>query len=176
MDNIFQFQQRDIWDSYYELSKATVLGSDDSIDSDIDQKNTKSKSPSQIDPYVTSYVCLMAPRFEEHLLLGDISSQLHTWMKDLCISYGWQLKFIDVKPEYLHWIMTVSITTYPNQFMKIVLRETSKKVFDDFPRFKVKNVSNQFWAPWYFVGVGEAPYSKNSIQSFIKQIRMEQGL
>ena len=37
-------------------------------------------------------------------------------------------------------------------------------------------MSNEFWAPWYFVGVGQAPYSQNTIQSFIRQIRMEQGL
>ena len=130
----------------------------------------------QTDPYITSYVCLLAPRFEEHLLTGDLSDQLHIWMKNICISFGWQLKFIDVKPKYLHWIMAVSITTYPTQFMKIVCHESSKRIFDDFPRFEHKNMSNEFWAPWYFVGVGQAPYSQNSIQSFIRQIRMEQGL
>lgn len=130
----------------------------------------------QTSPYVTSYVCLLAPRFEEHLLTGDLSEELHLWMKDICISFGWQLKFIDVKPNYLHWIMSVSISSYPTQFMKIVCQESSQRIFDDFPRFEKKNMSREFWAPWYFVGVGHAPYSQNSINSFIKQIRMEQGL
>ena len=130
----------------------------------------------QTDPYVTSYVCLLAPRFEEHLLIGDLSDQLHIWMKNICISFGWQLKFIEIKPKYIHWIMAVSITTYPTQFMKIVCQESSIKIFDDFPKFQQKNMSNEFWAPWYFVGVGKAPYSQDSIQSFIRQIRMEQGL
>ena len=130
----------------------------------------------QTDPYVTSYVCLLAPRFEEHLLIGDLSDQLYIWMKNICISFGWQLKFIDIKPKYLRWIMAVSITTYPTQFMKIVCQESSKRIFDDFPKFQQKNMSNEFWTPWYFVGVGKAPYSQDSIQSFIRQIRMEQGL
>lgn len=130
----------------------------------------------QTDPYVTSYVCLLAPRFEEHLLNGDLSDRLYVWMKDICISFGWQLKFIEIMPEYLHWMMTVSITTYPTQFMKIICQESSIKIFDDFPKFQQRNMSNEFWAPWYFVGVGKAPYSQDSIQSFIKQIRMEQGL
>ena len=130
----------------------------------------------QTDPYVTSYVCLLAPRVEEHLLTGDVSEQLHIWMKNICVSFGWQLKFIDIKPKYLHWIMAVSLTTYPTHFMKIVCQESSKKIFEDFPRFEQKNMSNEFWAPWYFVGVGKAPYSQDSIQSFIRQIRMEQGL
>ena len=72
--------------------------------------------------------------------------------------------------------MAVSITTYPTQFMKRVCKETSKRIFEDFPRFKDLNMSDEFWAPWYFVNVGQAPYSKDSIQSFIKQIRIQQGI
>lgn len=141
-----------------------------------EELDTQTGSLTEVDPYVTSYVCLMVPRFEEHQLIGDVSDQLHIWMRDICISFGWSLKFIDVKPECLHWIMSVSITTYPTQFMKIFLRETSKKIFDDFPRFKHRNVSNEFWAPLYFVGIGESPYPQSSVRSFIQQIRMEQGL
>lgn len=133
------------------------------------------ESLAQIDPYVTSYVCLLAPRFEEHLLVGDLSNQLHSWMNDICISFGWKLKFININPKYLHWIMAVSITDFPTRFMKTVRRESSKKIFENFPRFSQKNMSNEFWAPWYFVGVGELPYTQDSIQNFIRQIRIEQG-
>jgi REP element-mobilizing transposase RayT len=130
----------------------------------------------KIDLYETSYVCLLVPRFEEHLIIGDLSDQLNIWMKDICISFGWRLKFLDGSPDYLHWIMSVSISSFPAQFMKIVRRETSKKIFADFPRYKQKNMSNEFWAPWYFVGIGEVPYSQSNIQLFINQIRIEQGL
>lgn len=130
----------------------------------------------QIDPYVTSYVSLLAPRFSEHLLSGDIAEYLHVWMNEICISFGWQLQFIDVRPEYLHWIMAVSIGTSPTQFMKTVRSESSKKIFDDFPKFKQKNLSTDFWAPAYYVNVGQAPYSQKAIKSFIMQIRSHQGL
>ncbi len=127
-------------------------------------------------PYVTSYVSLLVPRFEEHLLIGDLPDQLYEWMKDICVSFNWQLQFINIRPECLHWIMAVSITTYPTQFMKKVCIESSRRIFDDFPRFKQKNMSNDFWAPWYFVNVGQAPYSQDAIQTFIQQIRMQQGI
>ncbi len=127
-------------------------------------------------PYVTSFVCLLVPRFEEHTLIGDLSDNLHTWMRDICVSFGWNLKHIEISPNYLQWIMTVSISTSPVEFMNIVCRTTSKNIFDEFPRFSQQNVSKMFWAPNYFVGVGHAPYSKSTIQSFIEQIRMEQGL
>jgi REP element-mobilizing transposase RayT len=158
-----------VFESKEQTQPSNDVDEQENIQSDLDYLQ-------QEDPYVTSYVCLLAPRFEEHLLMGDVSDQLYVWMRDICISFGWQLKFIDIKPKYLHWIMAVGITTYPTQFMKTVCKESSIKIFDDFPKFQRKNVSDEFWAPWYFVGVGQAPYSQDSIQSFIRQIRMEQGL
>jgi REP element-mobilizing transposase RayT len=129
-----------------------------------------------VDPYVTSYVCLVAPRFEEHELTGDLTDQLHTWLKDICTSFGWGLIFLEIQPNYLHWIMTVSIAASPSEIIKTVCQKSSINIFNDFPKFKDKNMSNEFWAPWYYVGAGEAPYSNDSIKSFLKQIRVEQGL
>jgi len=128
------------------------------------------------EPYETSFVCLLIPRFDEHQLIGDLVDTLYTCMKDTCISFGWNLKFIEISPNYLHWIMTVKIDSSPVEFMDIVRRITSKKIFDEFPRFSKKNTSERFWAPNYYVGVANLPYSIVAIQSFITQIRMEQGL
>lgn len=128
------------------------------------------------DPYTTTYVCLLAPKFEEHLIKGDLSEQVFSLMKDISISFGWQLKLIDIKPQYLHWVMTVRITTYPAHFIKVIRRETSRAIFENFPRIKDKNLSNDFWAPWYFVSVGETPFPQSAIQTFLKQIRVQQGL
>lgn len=128
------------------------------------------------DPYVTSYACLIAPRFEEHELTGDVHIQLQTWMKDICTSFGWGLNFLDIQPNYLHCIMTVSIAASSSEVIKTICQKSSERIFDDFPRFKEKNMSDEFWAPWYFVGAGEVPYSIDSIKSFLNQIRVEQGL
>jgi len=137
------------------------------------QVNIRSLS---FDPYVTSYVCLLAPRFEEHLIIGDLSDWLSIWMKDICVSFGWQLPFIDIKPEYLHWVISVSINMPSIQFMKIIRRESSSKILDEFPRVKVKNMSKDFWAPWHFVRVGLAPYPQSTIRKILEEIRMQQGL
>ena len=91
--------------------------------------------------FETTFVCLLVPRFEEHILIGDLSERLHTWMRDICISYGWNLKFIEISPNYLHWVMTVPINTPPPEFMKIVQNTTSEKIFDEFPRFSTQNTS-----------------------------------
>lgn len=171
MNHYLEQQYIDLVNFYIDEQGQTNSGG-----SDTERAQPYTRFSENTDPYITSFVCLLAPRFKEHLLIGDISELINIWMKDICISFGWQLRFIDVHPDYLHWIMAVRITSVPTRFMKIVRRETSKKIFDDFPRFKEKNMSNEFWAPWYFVGVGEVPYSRATIRSFINQIRFEQGL
>ena len=170
MQDIFYFNSANI------LLSDTQLGEDNKYVDESQNTKPKIRNLEKIEPYVTSYVCLLVPRFEEHLLTGDVTDNLRNWMINICISFGWQLKFIDIRPQYLHWIMAVSIATYPTHFMRIVRKESSTKIFDDFPRFKQKNLSNDFWAPWYFVGVGEVPYSQSTIQTYIEQIRLEQGL
>ena len=47
-------------------------------------------------PFETTFVCLLVPRFEEHALIGDLSENLHTWMREICISHGWNLKMIKI--------------------------------------------------------------------------------
>lgn len=127
-------------------------------------------------PYVTSYVCILAPRFEEHLIIGDLSDSLLVWMTDICISFGWRLQFIDIKPEYLHWVISVNINTPSSHFMKIIRRESSNKILDDFPRIREKNMSKDFWAPYQSVTVGYAPYPQRTIRIILEEIRMHQGL
>jgi REP element-mobilizing transposase RayT len=127
-------------------------------------------------PYVTSYVCLLAPRFEEHLIIGDLSEWLHVWMQDVCISFGWRLRFIDIKPEYIHWVISVGINTSPTQFMRTIRRETSSKILEEFPRIRIKNMSKDFWAPWHFLRVGQTPYHANALQEILEEIRSHQGL
>lgn len=123
-----------------------------------------------------AYSCLMIPRFSDHYLTGDITRDLVTWVKEVCISYGWRLDAITIRPGYLQWVMTVPLTTNPARFMKIIRQQTSQKIFEDYPRFKRKNVSLDFWAPGFSVVNGNAPQSMESINSFILQIRRQQGI
>ncbi len=110
-----------------------------------------------------AYACLLIPRFNDHYL-------------DVCVSYGWRLDAITIRPGYLQWIMTVPFTENPARFMKLLRQQTSQKIFEDYPRFKRKNVSLDFWAPGFSVVHGSSPQSPEEINSFILQIRRQQGL
>jgi REP element-mobilizing transposase RayT len=123
-----------------------------------------------------AYSCLLIPRFSDHYLAGDITKDLATWMKEICISYGWRLDAIAIRPGYIQWIMTVPLTSNPARFMKIICQQTSQKILEDYPRFKRKNLSLDFWAPGFSVVHGNAPQSTEDINNFMLQIRRQQGI
>lgn len=123
-----------------------------------------------------SFVCLLIPRFSDHYLVGDITESLVEWVKQICISYGWRLDAIAVRPGYLQWVMRVPLTANPAHFMRLIRRHTSEKIFDDFPRFKQKNLSGEFWAPGNFVIAGTQLQTTETVNALILQTRRHQGL
>ena len=134
--------------------------------------------PGALSPYPCdlSYSCLLIPRFSDHYLTGDITEYLAEWMRQICVSYGWRLDAIVVRPGYVQWILTVSPSANPAQFMRLTRRHTSQKIFDEFPRFKQLNMSGDFWAPGYFVAAGNQLLPLESISNFTSATRRQQGI
>ena len=122
------------------------------------------------------YSCLLIPRFHDHHLTGDISEYLVEWMKEICVSYGWRLDAIVVRPGYLQWVVAVPLTANPAQVIRLTRKHTSQKIFDDFPRYKRKNISGNFWAPGYYIVSGNQLLSFESINNFTIATRKQQGV
>lgn len=149
----------------------------------LEKKNSKSESDSDFEfnrvdnnAFDVSFVCLLIPRFHNHLLIGDLVSYLGLWMQNVCVSYAWKLEYIDIHPSYLHWIMSVSMTDSPARFIKIIRRYLSSQVFEEFPRFKKDNQSHDFWAAPNLILAGRQPHPEPMIEEFIRITREEQGL
>ncbi len=126
--------------------------------------------------YNLSYACLIIPRFNTHLIAGDLEEFLYQEVKRICISYGWKLEFVEIRPPHLQWIMVVPAATPPSSFMRVIRQQTSKNILSEFPRFRKENSSHDFWAPGYLVLVGMQPYPPEMIKEFIRQTRQQQGL
>jgi REP element-mobilizing transposase RayT len=123
-----------------------------------------------------SFSCVLIPRFSDHYLVGDVVDWLAKWMKQVCISYGWRLDALAIRPGYMQWVMYVPMNSNPAQFMRIIRRYTSEQIFEDFPRFKQKNISEEFWAPGNIVLPGNQFQTLEQVNEFILQIRRHQGM
>ncbi|MDO8754389.1 MAG: transposase [Anaerolineales bacterium] len=126
--------------------------------------------------YDLSYTCLLIPRFPSHQLRGDLADYLPQWLEQICISYGWRLKFITVSEEYLQWAIGVSPTTTPDNFMHQIRHDTSDSILSNFGRIRKENLSNDFWAPGYLVVLGTRPHPEEMIAEYIFLTRRIQGL
>lgn len=127
-------------------------------------------------PSDLTYSCLLIPRFSDHYLTGDVTHDLVKWMKDICISYGWRLDAVTIRPGYLQWVVTVPLTANPARLMQLTRQQTSQKIFEDYPRFKRQNLSPDFWAPGFSVIPGNHAHSTEGINNFILEIRKQQGI
>jgi REP element-mobilizing transposase RayT len=131
-----------------------------------------------VDPdlYNLSYTCLLIPRFPSHQLKGDLADYLPSWLQQVCISFSWRLELTTVNPDYLQWVIIVSPSTAPAQFMYHIRHETSKMVLSSFGHIRRGNLSNDFWAPGYLVVLGTRPHPEEMIKQYIKLTRRQQGL
>jgi REP element-mobilizing transposase RayT/ActR/RegA family two-component response regulator len=131
--------------------------------------------PSPSGTYDLTYACLLVPRFSTHHLTGDIAERLSEWMPNICVAFGWRLEHLSVRPDYLQWVIHVPPTASPGYLMRIMRKQTSEKIFGDFPRQKKENPSGDFWAPGYLIMGGSQPHPSKLVKDYIKHTRERQG-
>lgn len=127
-------------------------------------------------PYDLSYACLMIPRFATHSLAGDMVSDLLDWLRHACISFGWRLESVNIQVGYLQWILSVPPAVPPAHFIRVIRQYTSKRIFEEYPRFRKENISSDFWAPGHLVIVGRRLHTPEMISEFIRLTRQQQGM
>jgi REP element-mobilizing transposase RayT len=130
--------------------------------------------------YDLSYACLLIPRASQHSLNGKVAGFLEKTIQGMAKTFGWQLTFLQVKPEYLQWVVSAPPATPPTRCIRMIRDETSKGILAKFREFRVKDKKNggnqDFWAPPYLLLVGTAPHPPEIIRQFIDMTRQQQGL
>jgi REP element-mobilizing transposase RayT len=131
--------------------------------------------PASAGVYHLTYACLLVPRFSEHYLTGEVADKLSEWMPIICVAFGWRLEYLAVRPDYLQWVANVPPATSPGYVMRVMRQQTSEKILGAFPRLKVDNLADDFWAPGYLIMGGTQPHPSQLVKDYIKQVRQRQG-
>ncbi|GAB4492153.1 MAG: hypothetical protein OHK0031_15180 [Anaerolineales bacterium] len=132
--------------------------------------------PSSAGMYNLNYACLLVPRFQNHHLVGDLAARLESWVPQLCVAFGWRLEHLAIRPEYLQWVVNVPPATAPGQIIRLLRKHTSERIFEEFPRIRQENPSDDFWAPGYNIIGGGKLHDQQIIRDFIRSARQRQGL
>ena len=123
-----------------------------------------------------TYACVLLPRLPQHHLVGDLADRLAEWVQQLSLAFGWRLEHLAVRPNYLHWIAVVPPNTSPGMMVYNLRLETSRRVFEEFPRLERDNPSGEFWASGYLIVNGRDPFTRQMVQEFIDNVRARQGV
>jgi REP element-mobilizing transposase RayT/CheY-like chemotaxis protein len=126
--------------------------------------------------YNLSYACLLVPRLNTHYLTGDLAAHISDWLPQICVIFGWRLEYMSIRPEYLQWVVNVPPATSPAHLMRVIRRQTSEKIFEEFGRIKKENPSGDFWAPGYLILGGTQPHPPQLVNDYINQTRQRQGI
>ena len=126
--------------------------------------------------YNLTYSCMLIPRFSSHHLTRDRENLVSDCMKEIYTSYGWRLEFLEAKPDYLRWVASIPPTIALSEHIDIIRKETSKRLFNDFPPYKQENLSSDYWAPGYLIMGGKNAISDQLVMAYTKQSRQKYGL
>jgi REP element-mobilizing transposase RayT len=126
--------------------------------------------------YDMSYACLLIPRNPEHLLTGKVAEFISGAMRDTCATFGWELGMLQVRPQYMQWVLSATVGTPPSKCIHTIREQTSKGILEKFKQFRDKDPYKDFWAPGYLVLVSAEPHPQNIIDEFIHLTRQQQGL
>ena len=143
----------------------------DSETSAVGRERPQPREPGPFDQYSVSYSCLLTPRFDTHLLRGDLKDLLQTRLRQICISYGWGLGLVEVLADCLHWVVMVPPTETVADHIEMVRRMTSESVFEDYPQYAQENLSRDFWAPGYSLLTGSQRHTPAQIAAYARSRR-----
>ena len=122
-----------------------------------------------------TYACVLIPRLPQHHLVGRIAARLTEWMRQFSLAFGWRLEHIAVRPAYLHWVAVVPPTASPGVMVDHIQRETSTRIFSEYPRLERENPSGEFWVSDYLVVNGRDAFTHDMVEEFIRHVRSRQG-
>jgi len=123
-----------------------------------------------------AYSCVLLPRLPDHQLTGILTGLLSVEMSRLCLVFGWCLEHLDIRTEYLHWVVGVNPDVSASMVIDHIREQTSLLLFNEFPRLAKENPSGDFWAPGFLVINGRKPLAGSLVQVFIQDTRARQGI
>lgn len=131
--------------------------------------------PKQEAKYYLPFTVALLPRFPEHSLGAPIAEQLETWLRRLCIAWGWRVESIDVQQGLLLFTVGLSPEDAPAEAILQLAQDLSARIIRSHPNLAQDLPSGYFWAKRYLLSSGSS-ISADRLAAFITSTRQDQGL
>jgi len=114
------------------------------------------------------FTCLLIPRLDPKSISNDILDFLEEKTPLIFLSYGWKLNDIMIKKDMMQWIAAIPPIIAPAFQIKTIRKETSKLIFENFPKISMNGLMKDFWVPGYLVAIGSERISEIEKEELIE--------
>jgi DNA-binding response OmpR family regulator/REP element-mobilizing transposase RayT len=132
--------------------------------------------PESLAQHDLAYSCVLIPRLPNHHLTDVLTGLLNVEMSRYCLAFGWRLEHLDIRPEFINWVVGVTPDVSASQVIRKIREQTSALIFSEFPRLAKENPSGDFWTPGFLVIHGRRSLDGSLVQDYIQQTRARQGI
>lgn len=123
--------------------------------------------------YDLSYTCTLLPHDGNIHITRQLARKLLEELVSICTRQKWRLERINYDKEYIKFSIATPRSESPGLMVRIVRRDTSEMVINNFPSLKNQEPLGDFWAPGYLItgGVDSQPIElvNEYIEKFGKQ-------
>lgn len=106
------------------------------------------------------FTCLLVPRLDPRSISDEVVDFLEEKTPMIFVSYGWKLNDLMIKNNMMQWIAAIPPVIAPSFQIKTIRKETSKLIFERFPKLSMDGLIKDFWLPGYLVAIGSERISE----------------
>jgi putative transposase len=119
------------------------------------------------------YACCLVPRLAYLELTSSAAEQLSHWVPQLCQAFEWQLIYLSIEPDHIHWVVDVPPATSPAGLVQLFRKHTSLRIFSKYPQLCASIPSGDFWAPGYLITPSDRPLPGRVLAAFVQRTRSQ---
>lgn len=102
--------------------------------------------------YLLQYHIIWCPKFRFSVLKGDVENTLKQILQDICDTYHYTIKALEVMPDHIHIFVDVPQTVAPCDVVRTLKSISAIKLFEVFPELKKFYARcGVLWSRSYFV-------------------------
>ena len=119
--------------------------------------------------YLTQYHIIWCPKFRFSVLNNSIDQSLKTILKQICDTYSYQIKALEVMPDHIHIFVDCPQTVAPCDIVRTLKSISAIELFRIYPELKAFYARcGRLWSRGYFVSsVGHI--SETTVKKYIEE-------
>lgn len=123
---------------------------------------------------VSDITFYLVPHQNRHFLLGILARRLREWFPRICETYGWELAYLSIRPDYVKWTLHDFPDALIHEMLEIVRRRTSERIFRIFPNLQAGSQTGDFWSPGYLVDRQNREFSTQVLIAHVTKSRLNE--